>query len=162
MNKNLIVAAIVALAGAFTFNTSAQQNDNKAKACPQQQCIIGQRAGGPTAYNPFEGLNLSKDQESKLQALRQQCKADRQAAQKQDKAERRQARNDQRRKMLNDIKAILSPEQYVQFLENNFVNGGQKFKDGKKDRARMDKKKFRGDRMRRPDLRSSNETNQDK
>lgn len=163
MNNKIIAAAIVALAGAFAFNASAQQADNTAATCNNnKQCTLGKRAAGPTAFNPFEGINLSKDQESKLQALRLQCQADRKAAREQDKAERRKACNDQRRKMLKDIKAVLSPEQYVQFLENNFVNRGQKFKDGKKDRARMDKKKFLGNRMRRTDAQRGNDANQNK
>lgn len=162
MNNKIIAAAIVALAGAFAFNASAQQADNTTPTCINKQCILGKRAGGPTTFNPFEGINLSKDQESKITALRQQCMADCKAAREQDKAERRKACNDQRRKMLKDIKAILSPEQYVQFLENNFVNRGQKFKDGKKDCARMDKKKFLGNRMRRPDAQGGNEANQNK
>ncbi len=67
MNNKIIAAAIVALAGAFAFNASAQQADNTAATCNNnKQCTLGKRAAGPTAFNPFEGINLSKDQESKL------------------------------------------------------------------------------------------------
>lgn len=88
--------------------------------------------------NPFEGLNLSAEQQTKLEALKTECQAQRKAnaeARKADKQNRQKANKEEARKarteQLAKIKAILTPEQYVQFLENNYLStnrGGMKGK----------------------------------
>ncbi len=75
--------------------------------------------------NPFEGLNLTQEQQTKIDALKAECKTRCDKA-KADKKERRAERASQQRTnradMLAKLKGILTPEQYVKFLENNFVN----------------------------------------
>ena len=73
----------------------------------------------PKAYKPFEGLNLSEKQMSDLKALsdaqREQLK---QSNGPRDAAKLQQDRKDN----LYKIKEILTPEQYIQFLENCYLN----------------------------------------
>ena len=114
--------------------------------------------------NPFEGLNLTADQQAKLEALKQNCpmKADKQKADKQDKKNDRKAdmmakRIQGKRDFLAQVKSILTPEQYVQFLENSFVNGQNR--QGKMNHPqKMDGKKgSKGDGHKRPDRRNNGE-----
>lgn len=84
-------------------------------SCAPQSCAPGARRGGAPRCNAFEGLNLSDQQKSQLKALGQDCKAQR---------DKKQC--DGRKERLAKIKTILTPEQYTQFLENNFVQGGNR------------------------------------
>lgn len=84
-------------------------------SCTPQSCAPGARRGGAARCNAFEGLNLSDQQKSQLQALGQDCKVQR---------DKKQC--DGRKERLAKIKTILTPEQYTQFLENNFVQGGNR------------------------------------
>lgn len=99
--------------------------------------------------NPYEGLTLTDAQKSKLAELDAKQQAKRQAAmearksdsQKSEatKAEKKnmtkaekmaakqakmQARRSEKLEYLQEVKAIVGPEQYVVFLENMYVNGG--------------------------------------
>lgn len=80
----------------------------------------------------FEGITLTPEQQTKLAAL----KADRKAAadrqmkarkdmkdqKKQERADRMKARQDKKRADLQAMKQILTPEQYVVYLENIVVS----------------------------------------
>lgn len=98
----------------------------KQKACTEAkaQCCDKQKA--ECAATPFDGLNLSDKQKAQIQALREECQKESQAARKQ-KADDRKARKEAK---LAKIKSILTPEQYVKFLENG---GAQKCCSSKKD-----------------------------
>ena len=81
--------------------------------------------------NPFEGLNLSEKQQAELKALREGCKAERQKIAEKERAEKKEMK-EQRKKdakeYLAKVKEILTPQQYVQFLENAYLNqGGRPF-----------------------------------
>lgn len=84
--------------------------------------------------NPFEGLNLTADQQSKLKAI-PTPKAVMKAARK-DKLENGTNPRDfvrtVRRDYLSEVKQVLTADQYVQFLENNYVNQAGKQKQGMK------------------------------
>ena len=126
--------------------------------------------------NPFEGLNLTDTQKAQLKQLGETRKAERTAKATQDKearkAKKEAAKADRkaaRKAYLEQIKAILTPEQYVQYLENiatekSAVNkqakkgmGDRKVKAGKKgkkghgkDMAKgQNKGKGKGNRMQR-------------
>lgn len=122
MKKKIFSAAILALS--FIALPSMAQNSNKA-ICPANDnaacCVDGKAKAGKCCVNPFEGLNLTDAQKEKLKAIERPCRKEaerRREARQQCNTERR---ND-RTKFLADIKAVLTPEQYVQFLENSFVN----------------------------------------
>lgn len=135
--KKIILSAVVAAMTFGSFTAAAKDNKNKdAKqpAATEQQCPM-QRDGKKMQKCPFEGLNLSDAQKEQLKQLQESRRADfakqkaakkeaKQAAKSQKMADRKQARRDH----LAKIKAILTPEQYVTFLENNFVDGGRHHK----------------------------------
>lgn len=132
MNLKAITIAAAALAVSST-TVSAQSIRNSNNNCGPQTCAVGQlcdsacvRPGAP-CINPFEGLNLTADQQAKLQ---QACPA----TQRPGREERRQARTNERKEYLAKVKTILTPEQYTQFLENNFVNAGHNHHRGGKAR----------------------------
>lgn len=151
MNKKLIVAALglcvlVATPAAFA-QTSGNDNGKKELKADKRG---GKR--GAEAPNPFEGLNLTADQQTKLEALKKECKEARMA-----KAETRQKQAQERKNVnreeakkarteeLAKIKAILTPEQYVKFLENSYLTG-RHGKKGAKDNGRLANNDRRGDR----------------
>ena len=75
----------------------------------------------PKGACAFEGLNLTDAQKQQLQTIATPGKrvAEQQKA---ERAERMNRAKAARENYLKDVKAVLTPEQYVQFLENNFVN----------------------------------------
>lgn len=133
MKKGILSIAVVA-ASLFSFNAFAQDKSatpdccntpaqcvNNAKACPAnpQACPVKR----PCA-DPFAGINLTQEQQTKLTALREKCKINRAAADKARK-DRFQQRDSimrvNKKQRLEEVKAILTPEQYVIFLENMVV-----------------------------------------
>lgn len=159
MNKKTI-AAIIGLTAIVA--TPAFAKDNKKANAPEcrgnktEQCTGDKQC--PVAVNPFEGLNLTTQQQEQIKALKDECKAQRQAQAKERKdnaqkakADKANGKREMRAAQLAKIKAILTPEQYVQFLENSFVNGDNMPKvarDGK-DNKRPDMKGQR-DKGQRP------------
>lgn len=122
MKKKILGIALV-LASLIGTSAMAQSPSN-----PQQQ--PSQTTISPAAKamaNPFDGLNLTEKQQSELKALQEECKAERQKIAKQKKDERKQIKEQRKnnaKEYLAKIKGILTPEQYVQFLENAFLNKG--------------------------------------
>ena len=137
--KKTILTLTLAAAALFSTQAFAQTSDNN--TCPAAPCDQAYNCNRPgrclqnpdsCAYNPFESLNLTADQQAKLKELR-----DKKFQQKtKDNKDRRELRQARRQAHLQDIKAILTPEQYVEFLEISFVNGNgpSKAKANKGDR----------------------------
>lgn len=105
-------------------------------------------------FNPFEGIQLTADQQQKLQALREglgpvnldkaqqekvygkdgqkpgkenltvEQKKQMKEQKKQMKAERKAQKMEAKKKYLDGVKGILTPEQYVVFLENVYMFKG--------------------------------------
>lgn len=63
--------------------------------------------------DPFTGIDLTPEQRAAVDSLRVN-----------QRQSRRQMQEQTRREYLQRMKEILTPEQYVQFLENQAVNGG--------------------------------------
>ena len=147
MKTKMVALAAILLAGSSAVSFAA--NDNNTVAPDSKECKYKQNKDNKRcpAFNPFEGLNLSADQQAKIEALRPQGKCDGTQKQKCDnksdkcpldratKVDRRQAKRD----YLAKVKAILTPEQYVSFLENLAVSGHNRangnfrhHKDGKR------------------------------
>ena len=126
MNKKVLFAGIIALTGVFASASAQQPQQNQAACCTEQSCA--KPTSKACTYNPFAGLNLTEQQQAQIDALKQEQKAAREAAKK-DKADRqqqdRQQAKDARAQNLAKIKAILTPEQYVTFLENSYLSAGQ-------------------------------------
>lgn len=151
MKKFIVALAAVAMTAGI-----ANAQDTKTQKCDGPQACNSQQCGNPgdckKAYCPFDGLNLTDAQKAQIKEIRakqaEACKAncpDKQAkkdAKKAEKQARREARQQARRDFLAQVKTVLTPEQYIQFLENNFVNSkgdrqgprpdGKHHKDGKR------------------------------
>ena len=100
------------------------------KPCDKQKC--GKPCDGQRACE-FEGLNLTDAQKTQLKALKEEqhakMQADRQAKQQQ-KADKKASREEARKEYLAKVKAVLTPEQYVQYLENKVLKGDKMMKQG--------------------------------
>lgn len=149
--KFLALAVMIFAAGSsvcFAANDNKADKKQATECTQQKKCDKECRKG----MNPFEGLNLTADQQAKLEALKQNCpmKADKQKADKQDKkaqkAEMMAKRVQGKRDFLAQVKNILTPEQYVTFLENSFVNGQNHHGKADHQKGRMDGKKDRGEK----------------
>lgn len=146
--KKKVLSIAVLLMSVFTVSSVAQnpavQPCQTPSQCKTVQCANTQCPGAPQCLSPFEGLNLTDKQKSELEALKpskeqiQAKKAEVKAKKEADRQQRRDQKQQSRKDYLSKVKAILTPEQYVQFLENSYVNqipNGDKNKNfkGKKD-----------------------------
>lgn len=135
MNKNVIAGMMLATAAIFgtsaAYADQCKSTDCKDTNCKKEKCEPTKCNNcNKEARNPFAGLNLTTEQQSKLDALKAECKAKKDEVKKEATDRRNQAKKEMREdatkaktEMLGKIKAILTPEQYVQFLENTFVQG---------------------------------------
>lgn len=137
MKKQLLSLALLAMMSTAAFAQKTQGCPKAQACCDTVECVQ------LTACDPFATLNLTDDQKTKLQALKPQrpTKEDRQAAREQ----KRNARQMQRKVYLDQVKAILTPEQYVEFLEVSYLTPDKGGRPGLKDGKKKDSKK-RGDK----------------
>lgn len=128
MNKKIsaIALAIVASLGISAFAQTPAACPNKAADCPRSAACAPAKACGDSCCTAvfFEGITLTPEQQTKIAAI----KADRQKAAKEARENRKADRKNCKRDYLNKMKEVLTPEQYVVFLENMVVNrpDGQK------------------------------------
>lgn len=107
----------------------------------------------------FEGITLTDDQKSRLAALKTQRKTDRDAKKKEGKQDKRKLTDEQkqqryaekigtRKAYLAEVKEMLTPQQYVTFLENSYSLHGKVHKSHKGGRAGLRKggKKSHGEK----------------
>lgn len=129
MKKKILGLALAIFAVGTLSSFAANTNDKKCdkQDCPKQQCDkkAGEcKKGDRQMPNPFEGLNLTADQQAKLKELKGACCNNSKGKDNKDnRVDPRQAKRD----FLAKVKGILTPEQYVTFLENNFANGRPHF-----------------------------------
>lgn len=126
MKKKILSIALV-LAGLMGSSAMAQSPSTTQQATQ----TVAAAPNAKKMANPFEGLNLSEKQQAELKALREGCKAERQKIAEKERAEKKEMK-EQRKKdtieYLAKVKEILTPDQYVQFLENAYLNqGGRPF-----------------------------------
>lgn len=165
--KKTILSLAILLVSSTGISAFAQSADKNTKSQNKNRTEMRARKGGEPRdiLKPFEGLNLTEQQKTQLQELKKadmeqkkqlkeqqkQLKEKKQAEAKAKKDARKQERTKERRDYLAKIKSILTPEQYVQFLENNFVNkvdkqsprkGGKDGKFAKRDRKSPKHDKF--------------------
>lgn len=142
MKKTLMTLAIVAMT-TVAFSAQAQQVKARAtvepvQACPatevcDAECTVAECADGqcgPCIF--FEGITLTPDQQTRLAALKpakKECKGDKKecTAEKKeckgekancDKPRRRGHQQCDKKAYIAQVKEILTPDQYVIFLEN--------------------------------------------
>lgn len=118
--KKKIISVAVAIAAIFAVSANAQRPQCAPQQCPSQGCSQPGQCQSPRrdAPNPFEGINLTAEQQTAINNIQQQCSREGQRCDSAARAQRRQARRESRRDYLNQIKSVLTPEQYVTFLEN--------------------------------------------
>lgn len=136
--KALLLAAVLFATGTVASYAANDNNDKNAK--DKTECTKGRKGQCKEGFNPFEGLNLTEVQQAKLKELREsscpmkaETKADKKAHTPADKEAARVNRAAAKKEFLGKVKEILTPEQYVTFLENMAVNGQNH------DKARMQK-----------------------
>lgn len=123
MKKIIVALAAIAMTAGFAANADVCNNKPCDKQCNKpcnQPCDTA--CTNPCAqaqFCPFDGLNLTDAQKQQFKDLR----AKRQQAKKDAKADRKADRKAAKKAQLDEIKSILTPEQYTLFLENHFVNG---------------------------------------
>lgn len=131
MKKTVLGLAIAAMS--FTaFGSMAQTTTcNNAAICNNEQVCTANTACTKAECSLFEGLNLTDTQKAQLQKLNADRKASREQlakARKETKMRDAQAARAERRaskkEYLEEVKAIIGPDQYVTFLENVYINGG--------------------------------------
>lgn len=123
----------------------------------------GCKAGNcPVAYD-FTTLNVTPDQQTKIDALNENMKATRQQMREQNiqakdsvKADRRAKAKEAKKNYLGQLRTILTADQYVQFLEDNYVNQapqGQKMGQKQGQRPGKGQKDGKGQKQgQRPDF----------
>lgn len=167
MKKKFMVLSL-AMASIFGFSAFAQCPGECPDASAENaQCVGARGPQGPQdkRYRPtnieeiaFEGILLTPEQQASVNQLKadtkakyEQSKAQQAAIDANRKAERMQARQAAKREYLKQLQAILTPEQYITYLENVVVaqpQGGKaaqldgKARHGQKpNRQMMDKAK---------------------
>lgn len=141
--KKKIFGLAAAIMAFVAINASAQSSTSTTTSCPAQaKCQKAEKCSKEQSQctSPFAGLNLTEAQKQALNNLKKpsckgdsackanqaQCKAKKEeykAAKKQLKSDRAENMKAARKDYLAQVKSILTPEQYQQFLENNFING---------------------------------------
>lgn len=150
--KKILIASLALIASTVSFAQTPEHNCNGNGRCAQnrQECAGHQegcrqnRCDGQhrqcQAPNPFEGIELTQEQTAAIEQARANCRqACSEAA---DSA--RTCRRENRAQMLNTIKGILTPEQYVKFLENSFIQNPQMGKGMRQGQCRQQLRESRG------------------
>lgn len=130
--KKLFVAAIAAIISFGGMNTFAQteiqnpvQKEQTGK-CTENKCNADKKQCNQKA---FEGIQLTADQQTRINELNQkqaqkmkEARAQMKDRKKEMKKQCAESRKAAKREYLNEIKQILTPEQYVAYLENIALN----------------------------------------
>ncbi len=149
MKKKFMILS-VAMASIFGFSAFAQCPDECTNSSADNaQCVGARGPQGPQdkRYRPtnmeeiaFEGILLTPEQQASVNQLKadakakcEQAKAQQAAKDANTKAERMAARQEAQREYLKQLQSILTPEQYVTYLENIVVAQPQGGKAGKVD-----------------------------
>ncbi len=124
MKKKILGIAVVAVSffvsGAMAQTNCGKPCDNPCdkKECPQKPCV---KTGKRQCPNPFDGLNLTKEQQDKLKNIAP-CDKNRKECKKKQRECRDSIARVHRQNYLNQVKSVLTKEQYEKFLENMVVN----------------------------------------
>ena len=149
MKKAILGLAFLTIAS-FSIPAIARNNDNAKVSTTKTECTAGQQCKAKDGKqckkvkrerpNPFAALNLTPDQQGRVEALNNGMKvsqnelkaAARKARENKDTSfNLRAQRKDLRAQYIKDLGQILTPEQYVQYLQNYYVNhSGQKMHKG--------------------------------
>lgn len=138
--KKTFMTSIIALAFIFAVPVSAQKSDNTSGAAKVEHSKkdIKNRKARHQRINAFEGIELTDAQKEAIKSLtpkRHECTSkdslncknsdDKQRRGHANSAMRRNGAKKIRTAYVNGVKEILSPDQYVVFLENIVVKGAR-------------------------------------
>ena len=142
-----------------------KKNDKKGKKSDKE---AKKRLGQRQTFNPFDGVQLTDDQQKRLQVLREglgpvmppqkmtkeQKKNLTEEQKKAMKQELKTKKVEQKKNYLNGVKEILSPDQYVLFLENVYLYSPEPSQSRDSKNAKMTKqsqgKLMKGNKSNRP------------
>lgn len=164
MKKKVLTLALIA-AGLFSFNAMATNPETNSNCSSQKTCCVKSgdkkakgegrkhKKGQRDEMTAFEGINLTDAQKTQITQLQEQRNAKRaeMKAQRQNTDSASVSRPDFRQARLDYFKAvseILTPDQYVTFLENIAV-GPQKAQS-----VKMDKQGRHGDKAQKGNKKS--------
>ena len=180
----IFAATSLSMIAANDNNANASNNEktrtecakDKKGECPGKKGFKGDRSDNKEGkgMKAFDGLNLTDTQKTKLEELRKEFKAKKESGVKKDenrkdkkdqltaeqkqqmKAEKQAKRQEAKQNYLNGVKSILTPEQYTQFLENNFKIAGHHHKGMKKGGKQMKGEKGQKGHKNKGDTRAQN------
>ena len=114
MKKFILALAVLAMTASFTVEAKGRKDCSKAQDCAKTECPKQARTC------VFEDLNLTDAQKEQFKVLKQK----RMEARKKNKQMKatKVSRELRKEEFLAEVKTILTPEQYVKFLENSFTN----------------------------------------
>lgn len=164
----ILVATSISAFAATDNNADAKSPACKSQTTCSRNGVCGDKKDKPCKRDKaFEGINLTAEQKSKLEELRKNreearknkvegkacCKDSKECKDKKDcpknnltaeqkkqmKAELKAKKLEAKKKYLNDVKSILTPEQYNQFLENSYLSKSDVKGHGKKMHRKGDK-----------------------
>ena len=134
--KKTILSIAFATAGIFAFTAMAQEpccNAGQPQHCCQAAgdscCQAAQhKHARPAKPDLFKGITLTEEQQAAVNALNEKYAQERKDAKKEKaeaKAKERKDGNESRKSYMEEMKQILTPEQYVVYLENVATNRPQ-------------------------------------
>ena len=142
--KKKIVSIAAAIVAFVAINASAQNTSNANSSCaPDAKCQTTGvcKKAKSECTSIFAGLNLTDEQQKAIKDIKKpSCKGDSLCKNKKSeykakkdeyKAERAKKMKSARAEYLAQLKKILTPEQYQQLLENNFINDAPRHHDKK-------------------------------
>lgn len=151
MNKKVFILGLTALCGASFSALAANQPDSKTPEVKETRAVCPKECRLPA---PFAGLDITEVQRSQLNDLNARVRQERKDAARTARAEKgernkaaRQARIDAKKKYLAEVKSILGPEKYVEFLENSYISGAKagKGRGDSEKMARNFRRHYKGD-----------------
>lgn len=134
MKKKLLALALVVAAGMSVASAQCPKENCDRQKCTEKKCDDNRCANRECkAACPFDDLNLTDAQKTQLKALGEKNRAEKKECQNACKEARKAAAKEacEKRKgckesYLKEVKAILTPEQYVTFLEQSYVRAGRR------------------------------------
>lgn len=129
-------------------NTTQERTTTCTRADNSQRGDNDRRGQRP---NPFAGMELTAEQQTALQDLnqsRQQQRRQRVQSDSTARAQRKEAGQQSRRDYLNQVKGILTPDQYVVFLENIVVEQPMQGRHARMQQGRQGRQDGQGQRQR--------------
>lgn len=149
--KKTILTAVIACVAMLGTTAMAQQPQNTDQTCTSATCNAPKKdKASKKLFNPynevFAGLNLTPEQQAKVEKINAERQAKFLARRGQKQQGRQQAdstfraqRAQEQRDYLTAVKGVLTPDQYVLFLEDIVVNGPQQPQMGQMGRGRQGK-----------------------